>query len=166
MYTLYLNGYEKCLSAINALRTHKKFTEFMVATGKKLKSAPGSTIFPYRLIVHLTILPSSHLLCMYGYVMEGGLDLMSYMIQPVQRVPRYVLLLKELKRNTTSADPHYADIKEALSKIQKIAAAINEAKRQMENMSKLLEGITQYQLLCFSCPLSSHTLLFILSQSL
>jgi uncharacterized membrane protein (DUF106 family) len=84
---------------------------------------------------------------------------MSYMIQPVQRVPRYVLLLKELKRNTTSADAEYHDIKEALGKIQKIAMAINEAKRQMENMSKLLEGRMAYSFplfLPFFLVSSSH----------
>jgi hypothetical protein len=70
---------------------------------------------------------------------------MSYMIQPVQRVPRYVLLLKELKRNTTSADAEYHDI--------------NEAKRQMENMSKLLEGRMAYSFplfLPFFLVSSSH----------
>ena len=33
------------------------------------------------------------------------MDMESYLIMPVQRVPRYVLLLKELVRSTPSDDP-------------------------------------------------------------
>lgn len=70
---------------------------------------------------------------------KGGQDLMSYMIMPVQRVPRYVLLLKELKKNTLPSTPVFAVINQALSKIQATALHINEEKRKIENMSKVIE---------------------------
>ena len=37
-----------------------------------------------------------------------GLDLMSYLIMPVQRIPRYELLLKELKRNLDPPPPTHS----------------------------------------------------------
>jgi hypothetical protein len=68
-----------------------------------------------------------------------GLDLMSYLIMPVQRVPRYQLLLKEIKRCTPQDHEEYAKLEEAYLKIQAIATHINESKRTVEGMSKLLE---------------------------
>jgi len=109
MYTTYLNGYEKTLSTLNALRAHKKFQDFLVECRKRLVKT------------------------------GNGLDLMSYMIMPVQRVPRYVLLLRELRKHTPSSLPGFNTINEALMKTKTIAAHINESKRQMENMSKLIE---------------------------
>jgi hypothetical protein len=68
-----------------------------------------------------------------------SLDLTSYLIQPVQRVPRYVLLLKELRRHTGPSHSHYSSLISALNKIQVIASFINEGKRQAENLSKVSE---------------------------
>lgn len=64
---------------------------------------------------------------------------MSYLIMPVQRIPRYVLLLRELKRNTPDDDPEFSTIVDALGKIELIGAHVNEHKRLVETMSKLLE---------------------------
>jgi len=68
-----------------------------------------------------------------------GLDIMSYLIMPVQRIPRYELLLRELKRYTLPADEEFQDLQHAFEKIQKIAVHINENKRQIEQLSRLLE---------------------------
>jgi len=69
-----------------------------------------------------------------------GLDIMSFFIMPVQRVPRYELLLRELIRySDSSADsPEYASLRKALDQIIAINTSINEHKRQAENMSELL----------------------------
>ena len=74
-----------------------------------------------------------------------GMDLMSYLIMPVQRIPRYELLLKELRRNLeppTSAthgdstdESVYLD--ETLAKIVSVAQKVNEAKREAERVSSL-----------------------------
>lgn len=69
---------------------------------------------------------------------KGNLDLMSYLIMPVQRIPRYVLLLRELKKNTPEEHQHYEELGEAIEKVQEIASHINESKRKVENMSTLL----------------------------
>eukprot|EP00475_Leptophrys_vorax_P006006 TRINITY_DN13655_c0_g1_i1.p1 TRINITY_DN13655_c0_g1~~TRINITY_DN13655_c0_g1_i1.p1 ORF type:complete len:806 (+),score=221.61 TRINITY_DN13655_c0_g1_i1:147-2564(+) len=68
-----------------------------------------------------------------------GLDIMSYLIMPVQRIPRYELLLRELKRFTLPSDEEFLDLQQAFDKIQKIAVHINENKRQIEQLSRLLE---------------------------
>ena len=58
---------------------------------------------------------------------------------PVQRIPRYVLLLRELKKNTPPDHPETESLAVALTKIESIGTHINESKRQVEQMSKLLD---------------------------
>jgi len=67
-----------------------------------------------------------------------GQSLMSFLIMPVQRIPRYVLLLRELIKNTLETDPHIEPLRSSLSKVQDIAAYVNEQKRQMESRTTLL----------------------------
>jgi len=68
-----------------------------------------------------------------------NLDLRSFLIQPVQRIPRYNLLLEDLLRNTTSTHPDYEDITLALENMKAIASVINEAIRVNENRIKVVE---------------------------
>ena len=58
---------------------------------------------------------------------------------PVQRIPRYVLLLRELRKYTPPDHPETEALTVALSKIESIGTHINESKRQVEQMSKLLD---------------------------
>lgn len=72
----------------------------------------------------------------------------SHLIKPVQRIPRYVLLLKELKKNTEPTHPSYVELNDALGNIQTVANEINLAKKKMENMTNLLQiqtKISNYQ---------------------
>jgi RhoGEF domain/PH domain len=69
----------------------------------------------------------------------GGLDLMSFLIMPIQRIPRYRLLLQELKKVTSSTDVEHAVLDEALGLIRDIATHVNESKRQAESQSKIIE---------------------------
>eukprot|EP00466_Bigelowiella_natans_P006196 jgi/Bigna1/145246/aug1.96_g19954 len=64
--------------------------------------------------------------------------LMSFLIMPVQRIPRYVLLLKELIKNTNDDDQTKEPLRQSLTKVQDIAAYVNEQKRQMESRTTLL----------------------------
>ena len=47
-----------------------------------------------------------------------GLDLRAYLIQPVQRVPRYRLLLIELLKHTRESHPDWADLNAALENVR------------------------------------------------
>ncbi len=49
-----------------------------------------------------------------------GLDLRAYLIQPVQRVPRYRLLLIELLKHTRESHPDWADLKAALENVRSV----------------------------------------------
>jgi hypothetical protein len=44
------------------------------------------------------------------------LSLDDYMVKPVQRLPKYVLLLKELIKNTHPTHPDYQNVRKALDK--------------------------------------------------
>mgnify|MGYP006414884593 CR=1 FL=1 len=76
-----------------------------------------------------------------------GQALTSYLIMPVQRIPRYLLLLKELKR-AYDADlqqqlhippQSYANLEKATDLISSIAAEVNEGIRLRENRAYLLK---------------------------
>ena len=68
-----------------------------------------------------------------------GRGIMTYLIMPVQRIPRYVLLLRELKKHTGEDHPEHEALCVALAKIEKIAEHVNERQREQERMSKLLD---------------------------
>jgi RhoGEF domain len=52
-----------------------------------------------------------------------GLDLRSYLIQPVQRVPRYKLLLAELLKHTRDTHPDWSNLTTALTEVRLIVCA-------------------------------------------
>ena len=67
------------------------------------------------------------------------LDLTSYLIMPVQRVPRYVLLLSSILSYTLSSDSEYELLHAALDSIKSVAMYVNEGKKHVENLSKLVD---------------------------
>lgn len=66
-----------------------------------------------------------------------SLDIQSYLIMPVQRVPRYALLLRDLLKKTPRWHRDYASLKKAQSAVSKVAETINEDKREEESMRKV-----------------------------
>jgi predicted alpha/beta hydrolase len=68
---------------------------------------------------------------------ELGSGLMNFLITPVQRIPRYELLLKEIKKYCPPDHAEYKDLNECLELIKDIGMFINERKRKVENMSRL-----------------------------
>eukprot|EP00002_Diphylleia_rotans_P037878 TRINITY_DN851_c0_g1_i4.p1 TRINITY_DN851_c0_g1~~TRINITY_DN851_c0_g1_i4.p1 ORF type:complete len:1328 (-),score=243.35 TRINITY_DN851_c0_g1_i4:664-4647(-) len=55
-----------------------------------------------------------------------GLDLPSYLIQPVQRLPRYKLLLEELSKNTPDDHPDYEGLLTAIEVVKNLASNTNK----------------------------------------
>ena len=108
IYVIYLNGYEDCLSAINALRGNRKFQDFLTRMRERLNEI-------------------------------SILDLTSFLIMPVQRVPRYVLLLDNILKHTGTSHPEYPQLLQALDSIKAVATYVNEGKRHVENISKLVD---------------------------
>lgn len=64
-------------------------------------------------------------------------SLQSFLITPIQRIPRYMLLLKELLKCTLPIHPDFEQLTRSLEQIQQIATALNEAERSAESAFKL-----------------------------
>ncbi|GAB5354949.1 hypothetical protein AAMO2058_000163600 [Amorphochlora amoebiformis] len=109
IYTQYLSGYDKALQTMDSLGKNKKFQEFLVNQR------------------------------------EGGegrgacLDIMSYLITPVQRIPRYEMLVREILKNTEDGDASKELIEKTYNQVRSIASHINEQKREVENFTKLIK---------------------------
>eukprot|EP01127_Copromyxa_protea_P015344 TRINITY_DN4401_c0_g1_i1.p1 TRINITY_DN4401_c0_g1~~TRINITY_DN4401_c0_g1_i1.p1 ORF type:complete len:1275 (-),score=238.87 TRINITY_DN4401_c0_g1_i1:139-3642(-) len=77
------------------------------------------------------------------------LDLMSMLIMPIQRLPRYVLLIKELLAHTPEDHPDLAELATLFTKLSTVTSYINQKKREMENyrtvsaISEKLQGYDQ-----------------------
>ncbi|XP_006902243.1 PREDICTED: FYVE, RhoGEF and PH domain-containing protein 4 [Elephantulus edwardii] len=69
----------------------------------------------------------------------GNLTLQHHMLEPVQRIPRYELLLKDYLRKLPPDSPDWNDAKKSLEIISTAASHSNSAIRKMEKLKKLLE---------------------------
>lgn len=58
---------------------------------------------------------------------------------PIQRIPRYELLLKELLKQTPPTHPDVPLLTKAVEDVHQIAMTINDQKRLNENMTKMLQ---------------------------
>lgn len=67
---------------------------------------------------------------------SSGKDLPSFLIMPVQRIPRYALLLNELYKYNPQAS-HFSGETGAIAVVKQTATFINEAIRQAENFAAL-----------------------------
>jgi len=65
-------------------------------------------------------------------------DLGDHLIMPVQRLPRYGLLLSDLLARTPPDHSDYAGLKQALEGIRDVNTKINEALRRKENQKRVL----------------------------
>ncbi len=70
---------------------------------------------------------------------EVQLKLNALLITPVQRVPRYKLLIEDVIKNTPDSHPDKANLQEALGQIESVAWHINEQLREHENALKMLD---------------------------
>ncbi|CEP12393.1 hypothetical protein [Parasitella parasitica] len=68
-----------------------------------------------------------------------SLDLSHFLLEPVQRITRYPLLLRQILNCTTKKHPDYALVKSALSIAQKVLEDVNEETRRFENIQKMSE---------------------------
>eukprot|EP00795_Rhopilema_esculentum_P011596 gene11595-21833_t len=68
----------------------------------------------------------------------NGLKLRALLITPIQRIPRYKLLLDTLLEKTTPDHPDYQKLRDACAEVSKVATHINECLRLHENFNKML----------------------------
>eukprot|EP00727_Mastigamoeba_balamuthi_P013240 m51a1_g8539 putative rho guanine nucleotide exchange (303) ;mRNA; r:31489-32637 len=69
--------------------------------------------------------------------LSDGRDAESLLITPVQRVPRYALLLGELLKATPPSHPRRQRLETALALVRDVLTAVNEGKRDAENAAEL-----------------------------
>lgn len=67
-----------------------------------------------------------------------GQSLRSFLILPVQRIPRYRLLLEDMVKNTRTTHADYAPLTESLTTIKEVATQINDAVKKHENRMKII----------------------------
>jgi len=67
------------------------------------------------------------------------MDLLSYLIMPIQRTPRYVMLLEDLVKHSPDDHIDNKNLSEALKKMKEVAALINEKKAEVENFKMLVD---------------------------
>jgi len=111
MYTMYTGNYERSMAALAELE----------AVGAK-ESSPVATFLAE---IHANPMRT--------------VDLRSYLIMPIQRIPRYRLLLEELIKNTSTEHPDYQSLQKALESIKLVAAQIDAAIHEQKNRAKMLE---------------------------
>ena len=68
-----------------------------------------------------------------------GLSLKSFLIMPVQRIPRYKMLLHELAKRTDPNHNDFNDIEKACAAISRVASQINHSIKQQENKKVMLD---------------------------
>lgn len=69
----------------------------------------------------------------------GNLTLQHHMLEPVQRIPRYEMLLKDYLKKLPPDDPDRRDAEKSLEIIATAATHSNSAIRKSENLKKLME---------------------------
>lgn len=69
------------------------------------------------------------------------LDFASLLIMPVQKVPRYILLLKEYQRKTDPTHPDSQLVLETIGIMETISSHINSSKRDSEQRAKAIQLI-------------------------
>lgn len=70
----------------------------------------------------------------------NGESLQSFLIRPVQRIPRYRLLLEQLLKYTPVGHPDREFVEVALTKVSAVAGGLNETLRRYENQAKLYDA--------------------------
>ncbi|KAJ3081676.1 hypothetical protein HK102_002203 [Quaeritorhiza haematococci] len=68
-----------------------------------------------------------------------GLSIQGYLIMPVQRIPRYKLLLEDLLKHTAEDHADYHNLRKSLHLIEQIATFVNEMIRQHEMAMQMLD---------------------------
>lgn len=62
-----------------------------------------------------------------------------FLVMPVQRLPKYQVLLEELLKNTTETAVEFASISSSLKQISEITLYCNEKKKELENTLRVIE---------------------------
>eukprot|EP01125_Pyxidicula_operculata_P022085 TRINITY_DN8872_c0_g1_i1.p1 TRINITY_DN8872_c0_g1~~TRINITY_DN8872_c0_g1_i1.p1 ORF type:complete len:791 (-),score=127.67 TRINITY_DN8872_c0_g1_i1:54-2426(-) len=65
-------------------------------------------------------------------------EICDYLITPIQRIPRYILLLKEYRKAMSESHSDYVQIGEAIDQLSQVTKNLNDSKREAENLTRLV----------------------------
>eukprot|EP01125_Pyxidicula_operculata_P004522 TRINITY_DN170_c0_g1_i3.p1 TRINITY_DN170_c0_g1~~TRINITY_DN170_c0_g1_i3.p1 ORF type:complete len:563 (-),score=111.61 TRINITY_DN170_c0_g1_i3:575-2263(-) len=74
-----------------------------------------------------------------------GLDFGAFLIMPIQRIPRYRLLLEELIRNTPETHEDFNGLTQALDSLKVVADEVNKAIVEQENRDAMYKIAKKFQ---------------------
>ena len=69
----------------------------------------------------------------------GKLSLDDLLIKPVQRIPRYLLFIKDLLKHTSVSHPDHAPLQQALGELTGLAERVNESERELARIDQQKE---------------------------
>jgi len=73
------------------------------------------------------------------------LDITGFLLAPIQRLPRYVLLLKDLLKKTWNDHPDFYDLQQALTRMQKAVSYLNDAKKKDEGIKRAKSLVQKFR---------------------
>ena len=147
MFTSYLNNFETAVNLNAELQsTIPSYKEFVQVSLTHSSIALRKTRI--RATNNLTHSFISHLLRSTQHAQADPrckmMDLNSFLITPVQRVPRYKLLLEELLKRTPETEPDFQTLKEAFELTKNSAKHNNEMIRQKEMSEKMVTILASF----------------------
>ncbi|ELP83502.1 Rho/RAC guanine nucleotide exchange factor, putative, partial [Entamoeba invadens IP1] len=77
--------------------------------------------------------------CQDKIIADAKLDLRDYLIMPVQRLPRYNLLLTDLVKNTEETHQDYKELNKALDAVREVANKVNTSISSNNSRYKLFQ---------------------------
>eukprot|EP00727_Mastigamoeba_balamuthi_P007063 m51a1_g2978 putative domain containing protein (498) ;mRNA; r:715402-717045 len=114
MYKVYSSNYSQALATLESLCKMDKWTSFC-RDSLSLEASEQAT---------------------ESFVL---LKLTSLLITPVQRIPRYILLLQDILSHTSADDPQHAKLSKALNLLSEIAAEVNTHMSRSELYTRALQ---------------------------
>lgn len=128
LYSIYYNGFDNALAFLECLETDNP-------SGKKDSAGfplPNpKTTKKFRAHVEKAQQSSKH----------TQINLQAWLLLPVQRLPRYKMLLEKLWECTDPKHPDNEDLERAVEEISQRVRECNERKREWEGVTSVVEGV-------------------------
>jgi ankyrin repeat protein len=137
LYQDYINNHENALHILRCLTGSDKGSSIFSRKkkDKQILSAKALQIGKSKKFISL----------LQNIAKDTNMPLQGYLILPIQRIPRYKMLLAELKKNTDDKHPDYAFVSVALEKISEVADEINLTMKSTENANEIIALQTRFE---------------------
>eukprot|EP00727_Mastigamoeba_balamuthi_P013362 m51a1_g8649 hypothetical protein (381) ;mRNA; f:28479-29855 len=134
-YRPYVSTYDQRVAALERLRQQRKAFNDAILQGTPSAPAAAALLF----------------LCTSERPECKGLKVGSFLILPVQRGPRYALLLRELLKHTPEEHPDHARVVQALHSAEGAMRKLNEATRAAEVIGEMRRNVVDVDRMIEGC---------------